>query len=305
MTQLRHARLGPPLAIAALLAAGGVITTPATAATCSSTDGVSVVVDSGNGIQTGCAPGDPASAWAALESAGFRLEGTQRFPASFICRINGYPAPADEPCVQTPPTRAYWALWSAAAGGGWTYSSTGAASLNPAPGSSVGVAFGAGRQPGMAPPVVSPPSTTAPATTSTTRAPTSSGTTSAHSETAGAQHTSAADPGSSTPGSSTPGSSTGAAGPAGTRATSSASATTSQPSTSATSTSGSRSTSSSSSATVPTVTATTEPPSAAASPRAGESPSPALIVAGGAGLGLLLVLGAFVVRRQRDRAAAL
>lgn len=297
MTQLRHARLGPPLAIAALLAAGGVIATPAAAATCSSTDGVSVVVDSGNGIQTGCAPGDPASAWAALESAGFRLEGTQRFPASFICRINGYPAPADEPCVQTPPATAYWALWSAAAGGGWTYSSTGAASLNPAPGSSVGVAFGAGRQPGMAPPVVSPPSTTAPATTSTTRAPTSSGTTSAHSETAGAQHTPAADPGSSTPGSST-----GAAGPAGTRTTSSPSATTSQPSTSATSTSGSRSTSSSSSATVP---ATTESPSAAASPQAGESPSPALIVAGGAALGLLLVLGAFVVRRQRDRAAAL
>lgn len=297
MTQLRHARLGPPLAIAALLAAGGVIATPAAAATCSSTDGVSVVVDSGNGIQTGCAPGDPASAWAALESAGFRLEGTQRFPASFICRINGYPAPADEPCVQTPPATAYWALWSAAAGGGWTYSSTGAASLNPAPGSSVGVAFGAGRQPGMAPPVVSPPSTTAPVTTSTTRAPTSSGTTSAHSETAGAQHTPAADPGSSTPGSST-----GAAGPAGTRATSSASATTSQPSTSATSTSGSRSTSSSSSATVP---ATTESPSAAASPQAGESASPALIVAGGAALGLLLVLGAFVVRRQRDRAAAL
>ncbi len=172
--RLRHAAVGLLPGVLSLA-----LPADASAADCTTTAGVSVVVDFGATVRTGCAPGDPSSAWAALQAAGFSVEGTQRFPASFVCRIDGFPAPAADACVQTPPATAYWAVWTAAPGGGWTYSSTGASSIDPAPGTAIGFAFGAGATPSRLPPAPSTPpptsSTTRPTTTSpTTSRPTSS-----------------------------------------------------------------------------------------------------------------------------------
>ncbi|MFI5534019.1 flagellar hook-length control protein FliK [Kitasatospora sp. NPDC051853] len=135
---------------AGLLAASAVVTaTPARAAACTGTSGVTVVVDFtavGGGIQTGCAPGDPASGLAALTGAGFSYSFHPRFPG-FVCRINSLPT------VCTNPTgSAYWSYWHAQHGTPWVYSNLGGASYDPAPGDVEGWAFGAGTQPGVTAP---------------------------------------------------------------------------------------------------------------------------------------------------------
>ena len=118
--------------------------------------GVTVVVDFrslGGGVQTGCAPGDPSSGTAALSAAGFGFTFAARQPG-FVCRING--RPSSDPCVNTSPTTAYWAYWHGQPGGSWAYSSTSASAYDPAPGSVEGWSFGAGEQPGIAPPAPAP-----------------------------------------------------------------------------------------------------------------------------------------------------
>ncbi len=58
----------------------------------------------------------------------YRVPSVQRFPG-FVCRLDG--APADDPCVNTPPADAYWGLWwSDGKSGKWSYSSLGVSSLN-------------------------------------------------------------------------------------------------------------------------------------------------------------------------------
>ncbi|MGQ0838832.1 hypothetical protein [Actinokineospora sp.] len=143
------------LAVAGLGVAGlFVAPTPARAA-CA---GVTVVVDFGplgGGVQTGCAGGDPGSGLAALSGAGYGYTFASRQPG-FVCRINGKPTAAADACVFTSPTTAYWSYWHGQ-GGSWSYGSSGAGAYNPAPGGVEGWAFGAGRQPGVAPPVAPPP----------------------------------------------------------------------------------------------------------------------------------------------------
>ena len=134
---------------------------PAAAAACSGTSGVTVVVDS----SVGCAAGDPSSALAALHAAGHSTVMVQRFPAA-LCRIDG--APASDACVVMPPASAYWSLWTARRGGSWSFASSSITGVNPAPGTVVGLAFGAGNPPGIAPPAAAAPPkrTTPPAATS-------------------------------------------------------------------------------------------------------------------------------------------
>lgn len=164
---------------------------PAQAAGC---DGVTVVVDFrglGGGVRQGCAPGSPASGVAALSAAGFGYTYASRQPG-FVCRINEKPGADTDRCVNTSPASAYWSYWHAPAGGSWMYSNQGAASHTPARGTVEGWAFGAGEQPGMAPPaapapqppapqlpapkppVAQPPTQQTPAVTTTTVPPTSS-----------------------------------------------------------------------------------------------------------------------------------
>ncbi|MGI5502555.1 hypothetical protein [Lentzea sp. CA-135723] len=133
------------LAVLALLASTLVVASPASAAPCA---GVKVVVDFaalGGGAQTGCAAGDPATGLAALTGAGFTYSFVPRQPG-FVCRINSLP----NPCT-APTTSAYWSYWHATPGDSWTYSTSGAGSYDPAPGTVEGWAFGAGTAPSTAP----------------------------------------------------------------------------------------------------------------------------------------------------------
>jgi hypothetical protein len=143
---------------------GVVVLAPsAFAAACDSTStGVTVVVDFGvlgGGVNVRCADGDPGDGVVALRGAGFNVAGTNRWGDAFVCRINGLPTVATDPCVDTPPTSAYWSYWHASRGGSWRYSSSGAREYNPAVGTVEGWSFGAGNQPGLAPPAppVEPP----------------------------------------------------------------------------------------------------------------------------------------------------
>lgn len=100
---------------------------PASAAGCQTADGVTVVVDFhelGGGVQTGCvADGGGDIAADLFVAAGFPLTYVQRQPG-FVCRVSG--KPADDPCVSTPPTDAYWGLfWSDGKSGSWSYATTG------------------------------------------------------------------------------------------------------------------------------------------------------------------------------------
>jgi hypothetical protein len=143
------------IALAVALLVADPVAEPAHAAGCVGESGVTVVVDFtafGGGVEIRCAPGDPATGLQALQDAGFQITGTQRWGLAFVCRIDGLPTPAVEPCVTTPPASAYWSYWHAPAGGTWSYSTLGAISHDPAPGTVEGWAFGAG----------SPPSTPAP-----------------------------------------------------------------------------------------------------------------------------------------------
>lgn len=138
-------------AVASGLVLTGLVATagPASAAACSGSTGVTVVVDTGSSTSTRCAPGDPTSAWKALTAAGYAVTPVQQFPGA-ICRIDGFPS--NQACVRMPPADAYWAFFHAPRGGSWTYSSSGATGYNPAPGTVVGFRFGSGQKPRSAPP---------------------------------------------------------------------------------------------------------------------------------------------------------
>jgi len=141
--------------LAAVVVAAGLVAAearPAFAAACAPGTGVTVVVDFGplgGGVTVGCHTGDPATGLAALTGAGFTVTGTQRWGLAFVCRIDGKPTPAQDPCVNTPPATAYWSYWHASPGGAWTYSTVGAGAYNPAVGSVEGWRFGSGQAPSI------------------------------------------------------------------------------------------------------------------------------------------------------------
>jgi hypothetical protein len=176
------------VAAAALAAAAGAVvpSAPASAATCSSADGVSVVVDFhelGGGVRTACvADGGGRRASDLFPAAGFPLTYVQRQPG-FVCTVSG--APADDPCVNTPPADAYWGLWwSDGKSGSWTYASTSAAGLTVPDGgyvafswngSSTRSAPGAAPAPHQTQPTPTPTATPTHASPSPTAGPTRTG----------------------------------------------------------------------------------------------------------------------------------
>ncbi|MDG4765811.1 hypothetical protein O7632_17140 [Solwaraspora sp. WMMD406] len=138
---------------------------------CPDDNGVTVVVDFqelGGPTIVRCAVGDQATGHAALKNAGISITGTARWGESFVCRIEGKPTVAEEPCVDTPPANAYWSYWHASNGGAWTYSQRGVTARKPPPGSFEGWSFSKNRtastspSPGVAPvrPVPQPPPST-------------------------------------------------------------------------------------------------------------------------------------------------
>ena len=195
--------LGPPTAGATtpsprIAPAGGA---------CTTSTGITVVVDFtafGDGVQVRCAPQPVRSGFDALTRAGFTYQGTVRFPG-LLCRIEG--EPANDPCHGAPPPNAYWAYWHAPRGGDWTYSTSGAGSRVPPPGSVEGWAFGDDAEPGVDPPAPLATTTTRPSATTTTRATSGStggGTTAPKKERSGEGGTTTSEGGPAATGSTSP-----------------------------------------------------------------------------------------------------
>jgi hypothetical protein len=139
---------------------------------CSTTTGVVMAVSFahwGGPVLRSCAS-TPTSAYDMLNQGGWHTTGTEHDGPGFICRIGyrgyqggtQYPAPAQEPCVLTPPSSAYWTFWHAGPGQNtWTYSQAGATSYSPTPGSVELWVFGGtnlGGTSGSAVPTISPAS---------------------------------------------------------------------------------------------------------------------------------------------------
>lgn len=119
---------------------------------CSTVNGVTVVVDFGplgGGVQVGCAPGDPDSGYAALTGAGFSVDPALRSPG-FLCRIDGRPTEAADPCVVPSPPWAYWSYWIADRGRAWCYSDVGMLGRDPVRGTVEGWSFVSGSGAGAA-----------------------------------------------------------------------------------------------------------------------------------------------------------
>jgi hypothetical protein len=144
-------------------AAAGVLgaAAPASAASCTSGSGVTVVVDPGalgGALMSTCDSGSGQAASARYADAGVAITYVQRQPG-FVCRVDG--APATDPCVNTPPTDAYWGLWwTDGTSGTWTYSSLGVTGLQVPEGGAVALAWQQGtarRTPAIAAPVHAAP----------------------------------------------------------------------------------------------------------------------------------------------------
>ena len=154
-----HSRLAG-LAAAALAAATGLVglsATPADAAQCDGTTGVSVVVDfnhgAGGGLQSACdLSGGGKYASEIFPDAGFALKYVEQSPG-FVCRVNSLPTSAN--CGTTAPADAYWGLfWAGRGSSSWTYASVGVGGLKIPEGGAVAFAFqdgGATDYPGVAP----------------------------------------------------------------------------------------------------------------------------------------------------------
>lgn len=137
--------------VGAAAAAGVWLTgaSPAAAAGCTGSTGVTVVVDFaelGGGLTAGCDPSaEGQRARAVLGDAGYSTTMATKSPG-FLCRVNGLPA--DDPCVDAAPADRYWSVWWAdGQGGSWVYSARGVDSLRVPDGGYLAMAWhqGSGR----------------------------------------------------------------------------------------------------------------------------------------------------------------
>ncbi len=154
------AGLSLALLVGLLALLGGPMAGPARSqgGACPDQTGVTVVVDFqslGGGTVIGCAPGPVGSGFDALQQAGFGYTTVTTQPG-FVCRIDG--RPADRGCADTPPADAFWSYWHADRGGDWAYSTSGAGSRTPAPGSVEGWSYNVDPAgPDRTPPRTAPP----------------------------------------------------------------------------------------------------------------------------------------------------
>ncbi|WP_216311799.1 hypothetical protein, partial [Streptomyces nanshensis] len=122
---------------------------------CKDSDGVTVVVDFqelGGGTVVRCARGSQSTGLSALKNAGFGITGTNRWGEAFVCRIEGKPGAESEPCIDTPPTSAYWSYWHSSNGGTWKYSQSGVTNRTPPKGSFEGWSFSKDKSESTSPP---------------------------------------------------------------------------------------------------------------------------------------------------------
>ena len=145
------------VAAGALASAAAVLlpASPAAAESCTTSTGVTVVVDFsalGGSIASTCVPDGGGDAASTLLEVHHDLTRTAEY-YSVVCRVDG--TPADAPCQQMPPADAYWGLFWSDGDGGWAYASQSVDSLRVPDGGSVAFAWqdgGDAEKPGMAPP---------------------------------------------------------------------------------------------------------------------------------------------------------
>ena len=159
---------------------------------CTDDKGVTVVIDFqalGGGSIVRCATDFTGGTGVdALHAAGISIEGTKRYGEGFICRIENRPTASEklpvkgkegyqEPCIDTPPSAAYWSYWHADNGGSWTYSQAGGKNRNAIVGGYEGWSFSMNASattnpaPGVAPQRPAPEPEPEPEPTDSTSAP--------------------------------------------------------------------------------------------------------------------------------------
>lgn len=94
--------------------------------------GISLVIDFGSDsnqqIIEKCLQNYSGNSWNLLKAAGLNIEGTQKYPVGFLCRINGFPSEESEKCIDTPGAKTgSWAFYTSTSTS-WEYSAIGAAS---------------------------------------------------------------------------------------------------------------------------------------------------------------------------------
>lgn len=92
--------------------------------------GTSLVIDFGTDSNKPkiekCIKDFTGTSWNLLKAAGIKVEGTEKYPAGFVCRINGQPDATQEKCIDTPGAlNGSWAFFTATSSK-WEYSAFGA-----------------------------------------------------------------------------------------------------------------------------------------------------------------------------------
>jgi len=111
------------------------VTSPVKTTGYCSSEGVSLMIDFGDKTETSCAFSFTGSGWDLFAATSHKAEGTSEYPVGFVCRIDGYPTQADQPCTNTPTSaQGTWAYYYASAqlGDHWLFSATGASTRKPA-----------------------------------------------------------------------------------------------------------------------------------------------------------------------------
>ncbi len=85
--------------------------------------GVTLSVDFKGKVTTHCAVNYSGNGWDLFGAAGFEVQGTNKYPTAFACKING--EPADTACDESGASGAYWGYYVSDAGV-WSYATTGA-----------------------------------------------------------------------------------------------------------------------------------------------------------------------------------
>ncbi len=101
------------------------------------TPGVSLVIEFSGGAQDlqFCQQGFTEDGWQLLANVA-EVGGTEQYQTGFVCRINGWPAPADQDCIDTPKySEGSWAYFLSNSKNKWSYSGIGAKFHKPACGS--------------------------------------------------------------------------------------------------------------------------------------------------------------------------
>lgn len=95
-------------------------------------DGVSLVIDFGtsgsNPVITRCAIDFEGSGWELFEATQTVVQGTSQYPVGFVCRIENFPTPETQDCLDTPQySEGSWGYFLLDENGNWKVSGIGSA----------------------------------------------------------------------------------------------------------------------------------------------------------------------------------